>query len=171
LLSAFESSSDRKGLRDLFAGVLRQAHLSVLSKNITRNTNVRRKKLTSGANQIHSNNPALWNRARFAQWAYFVQKIENCSSIKHRWATYFLFNFKIAVVSNIVGLHTFYLILVQFFSQTHLVTLNRAHHGTREHETRVDRWYVCIPKNPLWAYFGGPWNGKMMVYFVAIWNI
>jgi hypothetical protein len=25
---------------------------------------------------------------------------------------------------------------------------------------RVARWYIFIPKIPIWVYFGEPWNGK-----------
>jgi hypothetical protein len=28
-----------------------------------------------------------------------------------------------------------------------------------------DGTYVCIPKIPIWAYFGGPWNGKCCYIF------
>jgi hypothetical protein len=27
-------------------------------------------------------------------------------------------------------------------------------------KTRVARWYLFKPKIPIWANFGGPWNGK-----------
>jgi hypothetical protein len=48
---------------------------------------------------------------------------------------------------------------------------------------KVARWYICIPKIPIQAYFEGPWNGVGIfydhldyftaprVYFVAIWYI
>jgi hypothetical protein len=54
-------------------------------------------------------------------------------------------------------------------------------------EIRVARWYIFIPKIPVWVYFGGPWNGYFMiicnillpfgklyghwVYYVVIWYI
>jgi hypothetical protein len=49
---------------------------------------------------------------------------------------------------------------------------------------RVARWYIFIPKIPIWVYFGGPWIGKCwhillpfgifyghLVYFMTIWYI
>jgi hypothetical protein len=48
--------------------------------------------------------------------------------------------------------------------------------------TRVARWYIFIPKIPIWVNFGGPWNGKgwyvlcpfgifygQVVYVMVIW--
>jgi hypothetical protein len=34
---------------------------------------------------------------------------------------------------------------------------------------RVARWYIFKQKIPIWAYIGGPWNGKCW-YFYGIWN-
>jgi hypothetical protein len=35
-----------------------------------------------------------------------------------------------------------------------------------------DDTYVCIPKIPIWVYFGGPCNKKCLyIYCMAIWNI
>jgi hypothetical protein len=36
---------------------------------------------------------------------------------------------------------------------------------------RVARWFVFKPKIPIWVNFGGPWNGKMLLYFMTICNI
>jgi hypothetical protein len=36
---------------------------------------------------------------------------------------------------------------------------------------RVARWYICIPKFPLWVNFGVPWNLIMLIYFMVIWYI
>jgi hypothetical protein len=37
--------------------------------------------------------------------------------------------------------------------------------------TGVARWFVFIPKIPIRVYCGAPWEGKMLVYFMTIWNI
>jgi hypothetical protein len=49
-------------------------------------------------------------------------------------------------------------------------------------ECRVARWFILIPKIPIWVNFGGPWNGKCwyvfwpfgifyghLVQFMAVW--
>jgi hypothetical protein len=35
----------------------------------------------------------------------------------------------------------------------------------------VARCFIFIPQVPIWEYFGRYWNGKMLVYFMTIWNI
>jgi hypothetical protein len=36
----------------------------------------------------------------------------------------------------------------------------------------VARWFIFKPKIPIWVNFGGPYiDWKMLIYFMAIWNI
>jgi hypothetical protein len=48
----------------------------------------------------------------------------------------------------------------------------------------VARWFIFIPKIPIWVFFGGPWTGKCchilwpfgifygnLVHFMAVWYI
>jgi hypothetical protein len=32
--------------------------------------------------------------------------------------------------------------------------------NVRKMDFPVARWFIFIPKIPIWVYFGGPWNGK-----------
>jgi hypothetical protein len=32
------------------------------------------------------------------------------------------------------------------------------------------RWYIFVPKIPIWVKLGGPWNGKCWLYFMTVWN-
>jgi hypothetical protein len=35
----------------------------------------------------------------------------------------------------------------------------------------VARWFVFVPKIPIWVYYGGPLELKMLVYFMTFRNI
>jgi hypothetical protein len=37
--------------------------------------------------------------------------------------------------------------------------------------TRVARWYIFRPKIPIWVKLGGGFEKKMLLYYMAIWNI
>jgi hypothetical protein len=38
--------------------------------------------------------------------------------------------------------------------------------------SRVARWFLFKPKILIWVNFGGPYvDWKMLIYFMAIWNI
>jgi hypothetical protein len=34
--------------------------------------------------------------------------------------------------------------------------------------TRVARWYIFKPKNPIWANFGGSWNRTIGIFYGSI---
>jgi hypothetical protein len=71
---------------------------------------------------------------------------------------------------------TFLFVLKQIF--TCLVTfiecnfLGKKYYQCTDSSSRVTRWYVCIPKIPIWVCISRTaLEWRMLVYFMFIWNI